>query len=78
MNLHPLGNRHRHAGFAGMTLDLDESLGKILEKVEELGMSERTYVIYMSDNGGVPNIPGAKKYDQSLNHPLQRGKWDAM
>lgn len=78
MNSWPLGDRHRHVGFAGMTLDLDESLGKILEKVEELGMSERTYVIYMSDNGGVPNIPGAKKYDQSLNHPLQRGKWDAM
>ena len=78
MNSRPLGDRHRHVGFAGMTLDLDQSLGKILEKLEELGMSDDTYVIYMSDNGGVPNIPGAKKYEQSLNHPLQRGKWDAM
>jgi arylsulfatase A-like enzyme len=32
----------------------------------------------MSDNGSVPNIPGAKKYDESYNYPLSRGKWDAM
>ena len=32
----------------------------------------------MSDNGSVPNIPGAKKYTHSYNYPLSRGKWDAM
>ena len=32
----------------------------------------------MSDNGSVPNIPGAKKYDKSYNYPLSRGKWDAF
>ena len=32
----------------------------------------------MSDNGSVPNIPGAKKYEKSYNHPLTRGKWDAF
>ena len=32
----------------------------------------------MSDNGSVPNIPGAKKYEKSYNHPLSRGKWDAL
>ena len=32
----------------------------------------------MSDNGSVPNIPGAKKYAFSYNYPLTRGKWDAM
>ena len=32
----------------------------------------------MSDNGSVPNIPGAKKYTKSYNYPLSRGKWDAM
>ena len=31
----------------------------------------------MSDNGSVPNIPGAKKYEKSYNYPLSRGKWDA-
>ena len=32
----------------------------------------------MSDNGSVPNIPGAKKYTKSYNSPLRRGKWDAL
>ena len=32
----------------------------------------------MSDNGSVPNIPGAKKYEKSYNYPLSRGKWDAF
>ena len=63
------GRRHRHPGMAGMTMDLDVSLGQLLSKVRELGLDNNTYVIYMSDNGGVPNIPGAKKYDKSLNEP---------
>ena len=61
-----------------MTMDLDASLGQLLTKVDELGLDDNTYVIYLSDNGGVPNIPGAKKYEKSLNEPLSRGKWDAM
>ena len=73
-----LGERHRHLGMAGMTMDLDASLGELLAKVDELGLNDNTYVVYMSDNGGTPNIPGAKKYDKSLNQPLSRGKWDAM
>jgi len=72
------GQRHRHQGMAGMTMDLDASLGQLLTKVDELGLDDNTYVIYLSDNGGVPNIPGAKKYEKSLNEPLSRGKWDAM
>ena len=72
------GERHKHVGFAAMTRDLDQSLGQIMDKMEELHLVNNTYLIYMSDNGGVPNIPGARKYTQSLNHPLQAGKWDAL
>ena len=35
-------------------------------------------MIYMSDNGSVPNIPAGKKYTKSYNFPLKRGKWDAL
>ena len=61
-----------------MTLDLDEGLGILLKEVKELGIEDNTYIIYMSDNGSVPNIPGAKKYEKSYNYPLSRGKWDAL
>ena len=60
-----------------MTFDLDESIGLILDKLEELGLDSNTYIIYSSDNGSVPIITPKKHYKQSYNHPLQRGKWDA-
>ena len=74
----PLGAQHINPGFAAMTEDLDKGLGIILDKISQLGIQDNTYVIYMSDNGSVPNIPGAKKYTKSYNYPLKRGKWDAL
>ena len=73
-----LGAQHINSGFAAMTEDLDEGLGLILDKIKQLGIEDNTYVLYMSDNGSVPNIPGARKYIKSYNYPLRRGKWDAL
>ena len=73
----PKGAQQKDLGFAAMTFDLDEGLGRLLKKINELGIEDNTYIIYMSDNGSVPNIPGAKKYEKSYNFPLSRGKWDA-
>ena len=73
----PKGAQQKHVGFAAMTFDLDEGIGILLKKIKELGIDDNTYIIYMSDNGSVPNIPGAKKYEKSYNYPLSRGKWDA-
>ena len=61
-----------------MTEDLDAGMGAILEALDSLDIEDDTYVVYMSDNGSVPNIPGARKYERSYNHPLSRGKWDAL
>ena len=74
----PKGLFQKDQGFAAMTYDLDQTIGILLEKVKELGIEDNTYIIYMSDNGSVPNIPGAKKYEKSYNYPLSRGKWDAF
>lgn len=72
------GLRQKNPGFAAMTEDLDDGLGKLLAAIDSLALTDNTYIIYMSDNGSVPNIPGAKKYEESYNYPLSRGKWDAM
>ena len=72
------GEIHDNLGLASMTFDLDESVGMILDKLEELNLTENTYVIYTSDNGSVPIITPRKYYNKSYNFPLQRGKWDAM
>jgi len=74
----PKGLFQKDKGFAAMTYDLDQTIGILLDKVKELGIEDNTYIIYMSDNGSVPNIPGAKKYEKSYNYPLSRGKWDAF
>ncbi|MDF7806727.1 sulfatase [Pontiellaceae bacterium B12219] len=62
------GERHDSAEYAAMTWDLDTSIGILLEKIDELGLTNNTYVVLMSDNGG----PGNRR--QSQNLPLAGGK----
>jgi arylsulfatase A-like enzyme len=65
-----------------MVMDLDKSIGKLLKAYEALGLSENTYIIFTSDNGGMPVLPiqvnRGRPYKQGLNSPLLRGKWDLM
>ena len=56
------GVRHVDTGFAAMTADLDAGLGALMRGLDSLGLRDNTYIFYMSDNGSVPNIPGAKPY----------------
>jgi arylsulfatase A-like enzyme len=39
--------------FAAMVESMDESLGRVLDKLEELDLDENTLVIFFSDNGGM-------------------------
>ena len=71
------GKIHKNTYFAALTEDLDDSVGILLDKLQELGIANNTYVIYCSDNGAVPTLPFRKKYKHSYNFPLSRGKWDA-
>jgi len=52
--------------YAAMIEDLDTGFGMILDKIDELGIKENTYIIFTSDNGG--GFRG--------NKPLQMGKAD--
>jgi arylsulfatase A-like enzyme len=49
-------------------------VGKVLAKLEELGIADRTVVFFMSDNGGVhrPHHPG--DVPPTSNSPLREGK----
>jgi len=48
----PPGRMHRDPARAAITTDLDTGVGRLLERIDELGLRESTYVIYTSDNGG--------------------------
>jgi uncharacterized sulfatase len=39
--------------YAAMVQHVDESVGRIVRKLEELGLSENTVVLFTSDNGGL-------------------------
>ena len=39
--------------FAGMVESMDESLGRVMDKLKELNIEDRTLVIFYSDNGGM-------------------------
>lgn len=76
----PLGELHSNTGYAAMLFDLDASIGELLRAYDRLGLGEDTYVLFLSDNGGMPAIPmqvsrGAP-YPRGMNSPLLRGKWD--
>lgn len=55
-----------NAVMAGMIESLDQSVGMLMEKLTELDLLERTYVIFVSDNGGLASA--------TSNHPLRGGK----
>lgn len=43
--------------FAGMVARLDQQVGEIVRTVRELGLSERTIILFTSDNGSVGDAP---------------------
>ena len=50
--LGPYGSQeHPHAAFAAMVTRLDNAVGDILDKLQELGLDENTLFIFTSDNG---------------------------
>lgn len=63
-----------HPIYAAMVEDLDRSIGRILERLDQLGLAQRTMVVVTSDNGGL-----AKNYlgvgdTVSTNAPLRDEK----
>lgn len=47
------GDYPGNAIYAAMVEHIDQSVGRIVSKLEELGLSENTMVVFFSDNGGL-------------------------
>jgi arylsulfatase A-like enzyme len=58
--------RHTNAPYAAMIDSMDQTVGRIRETLAELGIADRTIIIFTSDNGG--RIP------TTSNVPLRAGK----
>ncbi len=71
----PKGNfveriRQGHPTYAAMIETLDDNVGRLLKKVDELGLSGNTVIFFMSDNGGLSTAEGSP----TSNLPLRAGK----
>lgn len=66
---------HAHAAFVAMIEILDRQVGEVIRKVEELGLSENTLIIFTSDNGPHQEGGADPEYFDS-NGPLRGFKRD--
>jgi arylsulfatase A-like enzyme len=78
----PLGAKadliEKHRGafnptYAAMVETLDDAVGRVLKKLDALGLSERTIVIFTSDNGGLHVLEG-EHTPATHNAPFRAGK----
>ncbi len=60
------GMQHTNAAYAAMIDSMDQTVGRIRDTLQELGIAEHTIILFTSDNGG--RIP------TSSNAPLRAGK----
>lgn len=67
--------RHRNPDYAAMVETLDTSVGRVLDKLDELQLTDNTLVIFFSDNGGFINRCKLHKGRPVTNNaPLRSGK----
>ena len=59
-----------HATYAAMIENMDSNIGRILQKIEQLGIDDNTMIIFTSDNGGLNTAEGSP----TTNGPLRAGK----
>ena len=83
----PRGSRHDNPAYAAMAKDLDTAIGMTLDAVTELGIQDNTWIVIMSDNGGVQHFIQSASVDRDnavlethetavtwRNLPLRHGK----
>lgn len=65
----PTGKRHKRPAYAALLKSVDDSVGRITEHLEKLGIADQTMIILTGDNGGLVG--------QTWNAPLRAGKGSA-
>ena len=66
---HPNDEVHdfdKHQGYHAHITDTDDEVGRLVDKLAELGLSENTIFVYTSDHGGMSGIRGIE-YGQKRN-----------
>ncbi len=69
-------HQHRNPIYAAMVKNLDENVGRVLDHLEAKKLSEKTIVVFTSDNGGYIGIDrrSGQSSPVTSNAPLRSGK----
>jgi len=59
-----------HAVYSAMIESVDQNVGRVMSKLDELGIADNTIIFFMSDNGGLATAEG----QPTCNLPLRGGK----
>jgi arylsulfatase A-like enzyme len=59
-----------HAAYAAMLQQMDDAIGRVVEALDRGGLTERTIIVFTSDNGGLSTAEG----HPTSNLPLRGGK----
>lgn len=65
--------KQSHPVYAAMMESMDQSIGRVVDKLAELKLSERTIIVFTSDNGGLATQEGMP-FAPTINAPLREGK----
>jgi len=69
------------AAYASMIEGVDDSLGRVMDRLEQLGAADSTLIVFYSDNGGLTAHARGKTPDgtgkDTHNRPLRSGKGSA-
>jgi len=66
--------KHQNPAYAAMVKNLDDNVGRIVRRLDELGLTQNTLVLFTSDNGGYINVPRQQTLPVTNNSPLRSGK----
>ncbi len=64
--------RQDNAAYASMVRAMDENVGRVIDRIEKLGLTDKTVVVFTSDNGGRSTLH--RNGGPTSNAPLRAGK----
>jgi len=62
------------AKYASLIEGMDKSLGDLMDYLVQNKLDQNTYILFMSDNGGLSLSPPRTAPEHSQNYPLKQGK----
>ncbi len=66
--------RQDNTAYASMVHAMDENIGRLLKKLNELHLADNTIIIFTSDNGGLSTLSNKRGLGPTSIRPLRAGK----